>query len=256
MERRRLQQQKTKQQKRISVSQQDLTQAIAHMKPQRRATHGNLMSISSSPSLSSCSIETVTIPSVSQLIKEFEARTGSTPYVSAQDFIPNNNVVVSSDGIESNCCQQIPDRTMNLKFNEQFTGDKEQINQFKRDLPTSSPSSYYSVESSNNTADMSALTKRFSEIRAKEVELNNALADLISLSNDADISSSMSSSSRSLLNNSQRRRGSSVNENTNSISTSIALLNHLLETFDTDMAKIKKENNDKNENIKPINMFW
>ena len=48
MERRRLQQQKMKQQQRFCVSQQDLTQAIARMKPQRRATHDNLMSICSS----------------------------------------------------------------------------------------------------------------------------------------------------------------------------------------------------------------
>jgi hypothetical protein len=255
MERRRLQQQRIKQQQRFCVSQQDLTHTIPQMKPQRRATHDNLMSTLSSPSLSSCSIETLTIPSVSQLIKEFEARTVSTPYVSAQDFVPNNNIVVISDGIESNCFQQISDRTMNIKLNDQFTGDKEQIHPYKRELPASSPSSYYSTESSNNTTDMSILNKRFSEIRAKEAELNSALADLISLSNDADISSSISSSSRSLIHNPQRRRASSVNENTNSISASIALLNNLLETFDMDIEKIKKENTDKNENIKPINMF-
>ncbi|CAF4476751.1 unnamed protein product, partial [Rotaria magnacalcarata] len=36
--------------------------------------------------------------------------------------------------------------------------------------------------------------KIFGEILSKEAQLNNALADLISLSNDADISSSVSSS--------------------------------------------------------------
>ena len=77
MERRRLQHQRMKQQQqqqRFCVSQQDLTQALARMKPQRRATHDNLMNISSLSLTSSCSVETLTIPSVSELIKEYEAR--------------------------------------------------------------------------------------------------------------------------------------------------------------------------------------
>ena len=236
MERRRLQQQRMKQQQRFCVSQQDLTQAIARMKPQRRATHDNLAHVSTS-SLSSCSVETLTIPSVSQLIKEFEARTVSTPYVSAQDFVPGN---------QSNSFQSMSDRTMNM------TGDQEQTppttvetERNKPDLPSSPPSSYHSAES--NT---------ISEIQAKEVQLNNALADLISLSNDADVSSSVSSSSRSLLNNSQRRRASSTIENNNSISASIALLNNLLETFDLDLETSSKGNQNKNELVEPINMFW
>jgi len=280
MERRRLQQQKMKQQQRFCVSQQDLTQAISRMKPQRRATHNNLMNISSLSLTSSCSNETLTIPSVSQLVKEFEARAVSTPYVSAQDVLPNNNIVVSN-GTESNCFPQMSVQTMNIKVNDnnnQFTGDKEQIHQtldndrYKRDLPSSSSSSYYSTESSNNTIQMSTRNtdinlkrhdKRFNDIRTKEAQLNNALADLISLSNDADISSSISSSSRSLTNNPQHRRPSSANDNSNSISASIALLNNLLETFDLDNEdyKTKKNNIDqttspKNEDIKPINMFW
>jgi hypothetical protein len=272
MERRRLQQQKMKQQQRFCVSQQDLTQTISRMKPQRRATHNNLMNLSSLSLTSSCSNETLTIPSVSQLVKEFEARAVSTPYVSAQDVLPNNNVIFSN-GAESNCVPQMSVQTMNIKVNDnndQFTGDKEQIHQtldndrHKRDLP----SSYYSTESNNNTTqnmdiNLKRHDKRFNDIRTKEAQLNNALADLISLSNDADISSSISSSSRSLTNNFQRQRTSSANDNSNSISASIALLNNLLETFDLDNEdhKNKKTNIDqttssKNEDIKPINMFW
>ena len=85
---------------------------------------------------------------------------------------------------------------------------------------------------------------RFNEILTKEAQLNNALADLISLSNDADKSSSINSSPRSLINNSQHRRVSNTNNNTNSISASIDLLNNLLETFDLhneDSIKNKKQ---------------
>ena len=263
MERRRLQQQRMKQQQRFCVSQQDLTQAIARMKPHRRATHDNLSHLSSSSSLSTCSVETLTIPSVTQLIKEFEARTISTPYVSAQDFVPNNHVVVLvSNGASSHSFQSMSDRTMNIKVNEQSPGDQTTLDneRNKREHPSSSspPSSYHSAESNNNnpTVDMSQRNERFNEIRAKEVQLNNALADLISMSNDADISSSISSSSRSLLNNSQRRRASSTNETANSISASIALLNNLLETFDLDLETSTKENPNKNETVEPINMFW
>lgn len=261
MERRRLQQQRMKQQQRFCVSQQDLTQAIARMKPHRRATHDNLTHLSSSSSLSTCSVETLTVPSVSQLIKEFEARTISTPYVSTQDFVPNNHVVVVliSNGAQSNSFQSTSDRTMNIKVNEQSPGDQTTLDneRNKRELPSSLPSSYQCAESNNTTIDMSQRNQRFNEIRAKEVQLNNALADLISLSNDADISSSISSSSRSLLNNSQRRRASSTNETANSISASIALLNNLLETFDLDLeTSTNKENPNKNETVEPINMFW
>ncbi|CAF1195861.1 unnamed protein product [Rotaria sordida] len=73
------------------------------------------MNISSS--LLSCSIDTLTIPFVSQLIKEFEARTISTPYVSTQDFIPNDNDVIPN-GAESNCFQQMFARTIKIKVNK------------------------------------------------------------------------------------------------------------------------------------------
>ncbi|CAF4089820.1 unnamed protein product, partial [Rotaria sordida] len=110
------------------------------------------MNISSS--LLSCSIDTLTIPFVSQLIKEFEARTISTPYVSTQDFIPNDNDVIPN-GAESNCFQQMFARTIKIKkYQDQFIGDKEQIDQtlnndrYKRELPSSSSSSlsYYSID--------------------------------------------------------------------------------------------------------------
>ncbi|CAF3159464.1 unnamed protein product [Rotaria sp. Silwood2] len=322
MERRRLQQQRMKEQQRFCVSQQDLSETIARMKTKRRATYNNLMNISSSSSSSSilsCSIDTLTIPSVSQIIQEFETRSISTPYISAQDFIPIDNDVVSN-GADFNCFQQMPAQKIKIKVNnnddnnisssiscldndqtlrekihqDQFIGDKEQqtikkeqIDQalnndrYKRELPSSSSSSsYYSIDSNNNNTtqmvtrntNLNSLIskrhdKRFGEILAKEAQLNNALADLISLSNDADISSSISSSSRSLTNISQRRRASSTNDNTNSISASIALLNNLLETFDLDNEDLKKKDNKKNindrnsqkndnNNIKPINMFW
>ncbi|CAF1136644.1 unnamed protein product [Rotaria sordida] len=115
------------------------------------------MNISSS--LLSCSIDTLTIPFVSQLIKEFEARTISTPYVSTQDFTPNDNDVIPN-GAESNCFQQMFARTIKIKkYQDQFIGDKEQIDQtlnndrYKRELPSSSSSSslsYYSIDSNNN----------------------------------------------------------------------------------------------------------
>jgi hypothetical protein len=293
MERRRSQQQRIKQQQRFCVSQQDLTQAIARMKPQRRATHDNLLNISSPSPVSSSSAETLTVPSVSQLIEEFEARAVSTPYVSAQDFLPTDNEAVPN-GAESNCFHAMSVQTIQTKVDnisssisrlnddnnqihqDQFTRDKEQEttkkkqirqtllnnDRYKRDLPpSSSSSSYYSTESNNSTTPMFTRNSkrydpRFNEILVKEAELNNALADLISLSNDADISSSISSSSRSLINNSQRRRASSTNDNTNSISASIALLNNLLETFDLDIDDYKnKKSKNEDEHLKPTNTF-
>lgn len=309
MERRRLQQQKMKEQQRFCVSQQDLSEAIARMKPQRRATYNNIMNISTSSS----SIDTLTVPSVSQLIKEYEARTTSTPYISTQDILPVDKNSVSN-GTESNSSQQISVQTMKTKVNnnddnplassnsrlnnnseqkltektqqDQSIGDKEQEiakkeqtdqtldnDRYKRELLSSSFSSYHSIETNHNhnqnTTSMlnsKQHDKRFDEILEKEAQLNNALADLISLSNDADISSSVSSSSRSLTNISQRRRRSSTN-NTNSISASIALLNNLLETFDLEDENYKNKANKKNtmepihskndkDTIKPINMYW
>jgi hypothetical protein len=265
------------------------------------------LNISSPSPVSSSSAETLTVPSVSQLIEEFEARAVSTPYVSAQDFLPTDNEAVPN-GAESNCFHAMSVQTIQTKVDnisssisrlnddnnqihqDQFTRDKEQEttkkeqlhqtlnnDRYKRDLPSPSSSSYYSIESNNNNnnpipmlmrnrSNDSSISKspnkRFSEILTKEEQLNNALADLMSLSNDADISSS---SSRSLSNISHRRRTSSINDNVNSISSSIALLNNLLETFDLDneeyMNKTSKKNNidqssQKSDNAKPTNKFW
>lgn len=309
MERKRLQQQKLKQQQRFCVSQQDLTDALARMKSPRRATYNNLMNVSSSSSALSRSVDTLINPSVSQLIKEFEARSTSTPYVSTQEVIRNNNNNNNTNESETNHFQQGSSRAMKIKVNyvddnnssrfnnvstdqivkerihqDQFIGDKEQEtikqdqtldnDRYKREFPlSSSSSSYYSIEGniSSNTKLMtqyidndSNVSKRcekiFEEILSKEAQLNHALADLISLSNDADISSSVSSSSRSLANNIQHSRTSDA---TNSITASIALLNNLLETFDFDTEEYRKKvmnepTNPKknNDDIQPINMFW
>ena len=182
MERRRLQQQKLKQQQqqRFCVSQEDLTETIAKITSQRRATQGNIFDV---PSQSS--VNRLTVPTVSQLIKDFEARVVSTPYESIQEI----------------------ERPTNIEIIEETNLD---------------------------------------EIRAKEAQLNHALADLLSVSNVTDQSLSISSSSSRSF-NPQRRRTSSVNDNMSSISTSIALLNDLLEKF---------ESENKNETIKPINKFW
>lgn len=309
MERKRLQQQRLKQQhqERFCVSQQDLTAAIARMKPARRATHTNLLTVSSpSSTVSLCSVETLTVPSVSELIKGYEARASSTPYVSAQDFLPIDNIV-ATDRVESNCCHP----TKNIKVNnnddnissssppssnnnnqtltekihqDQVTGDreqeatkKEQIHQTldndrynKRGQTSSTSSSYYSIESVQQPAAMLTRTRSqestnfkrqnrfFSEVLNKETELNNALADLISLSNDANTSSSVSSSSRSLVNMSQQRRASSVNDNSNSISSSIALLNNLLETFELENEEYKNQLSKKTnvDSKKTNNKLW
>lgn len=186
MERRRLQQQKLKQQQqRFCVSQEDLTETIAKITSQRRATQGNIFDLPTQPS-----VNTLTVPTVSQLIKDFEARVVSTPYESIQEI----------------------ERPTNIKIIE---------------------------ETSHSQTNLD-------EIRAKEAQLNHALADLLSLSNVTDRSLSISSSSSRSF-NPQRRRTSSVNDNMSSISTSIALLNDLLEKF---------ESENKNETIKPINKFW
>ncbi|CAF3448414.1 unnamed protein product [Rotaria socialis] len=308
MERRRLQQQRMKQQHRFCVSQQDLTDAMARMKPPRRATYNNIMNISAS-SVLSCSADTLTTPSVSKLVKEFEAR--STPYESTHDDISAGKENFPTE-LESNGLQQVSTPTIKIKANnidgnanisrlnndadqtvkektqqDQSIGDKgqETIKQdqtvvndrHKREQQSSSSSSYYSVEGNNamqmvtrNTDNDSTVSKRhdkiFGEILSKEAQLNNALADLISLSNDADISSSVSSSAKSLTNAFQHPRTSSTNDNSNSISASIALLNNLLETFDLDNEDYKNKTTKKNPNdqisdkknndmIQPINML-
>jgi hypothetical protein len=313
MERKRLQHQKIKQQQRFCVSQQDLTEAIARMKPtindfraRRRATHESLTNISLSSST-----EILNNRSVSQLIKEFEARANITPYASAQDLLPIFNDVMSN-GEESNC-SHMSIQTMKIKGNsndndninnnvcslisrsinddnqmvtedihqQKLTGDEEQekndeeIQQtlnndcYKQDLLSSS---FYSSNNSHHPIeemltrstdiDAAALTLgkrheiRFNELLFKEAQLNNALADLISISNDTDKSASINSSSTSVTKNQKHRRVSNGNNN-NSISASIDLLNNLLEKFDLhdEGSDNKKQKNDDSD-VKPINMFW
>jgi hypothetical protein len=319
MERKRLQHQKIKQQQRFCVSQQDLTEAIARMKPtlndfrtQRRATHESLTNISLSSST-----ETLNNRSVSQLIREFEARANITPYASAQDLLPIMKDAIPN-GEESNCGHMFI-RTMKIKGNsndndinnnvcspishsinddnqmvtedlhqQKLTEDKEQEkndgeiqqtlnnDRHKQDL---SPSSFYSRNNNNHHSiqmftrstdiDAAALTLgkrhqiRFDELLTKEAQLNNALANLISISNDTDKSASINSSPRLVTNNQEHQRVSN-DKNNNSISDSIDLLNNLLGTFDlrdedSDNKKQKKNNIDqKNDDnhVKPINMFW
>jgi hypothetical protein len=314
MERRRLQHQKIKEQQRFCVSQQDLTEAIARMKPtindlrtRRRSTHENLTSISLSSSN-----ETLNNRSVSQLIKEFEARTSLTPYASAQDLLPLVNDVLS-DGVESNCSHMFI-RTMKIKGSSssdnditnnnvcssispsinddnqmvteeihqgKLTGDKEQekndeeIHQtldndrHKQDLLPSSFSNnhnHHSIQMFTRSTDIdaAALTLgkrhqiRFDELLTKEAQLNHALADLISISNDTDKSTSTNSLSRFMTDNHEHRQESN-GKNNNSLSASIDLLNNLLDTFDLhdeESNNKKQKKKDDDNHVKPINMFW
>jgi hypothetical protein len=313
MERKRLQHQKINEQQRFCVSQQDLTEALARMKPtvnifrtRRRSTDENLFSSSSH--------ETLNNRSVSQLIKEFEARANITPYASAQDLLPIVNDVISN-GLESNC-SHMSIRTMKIKGNsndndiinnnvcspisrsinddnqmvteeihqQKFIGDKrgekndeEEIHQtldkdrHKQDLL---PSPFSSSSNNNNNhrhhptqmltrstdIDAAALTLgkrheiRFDELLNKEAQLNHALADLLSISNDVDKSTSRNSSPKS-RNNQRVSNG----KNNNNISASIDLLNNLLDTFNQDDEySDHKKPNQKNDDhhVKPINMFW
>ena len=318
MERRRLQHQRIKEQQRFCVSQQDLTEAIARMKPviddlrtQRHATHENLTNISSS-------IEPLNNRSVSQLIKAFETRTNLTPYASAQDLLPINNDVICN-GVESKCSHMLI-RTMKLKGNsndndiinnnvcspisrsnnddnqmviveihqQQLTGDKEQEKEDeeihltldndrqKQDLLPSSSSfdsienkdyhQHHSIQMLTRSTDIDAaaltLGKRneihFNELVAKEAELNHALAELLSISNDVE----KSSPTIMMKNQEHRRISNNKNNKKNSLSDSIDLLNNLLETFDQrnedDHNKQQKDHSQKDDNyhVKPINMFW
>ena len=173
---------------------------------------------------------------------------------------------------------------------EQEKNDDEVIHQtldsdsHKQDLP---PLSICTIENKNNNnhhqypiqmltrstdIDVAALTLgkrhevRFHDLITKEAQLNTALADLLSITNDTDKSSSINSSPRSLTVNNEYR--STTGNKNNSISASIDLLNDLLETLDVDNEdfdnkKPKKDihtyqSSQKNDDnpIKPINMFW
>ena len=307
MERRRLQQQKIKEQQRFSVSQQDLTEAIARMKPVRHSFRTRRRSTDEFPPPPD---EIVHHRSVSQLIKEFEARTNFSPYASAQDlFLIVNDLL--SNGAESNC-SHMPIRTMKRKDEsndndiinnnvcspishsinddnqmvteeihppQKFTGDRREEkndddgreihptlhkDRHKQNLSLPSSFSHNHLPTAmiprSTDIDAAALTLgkrhelRFEELLTKEAQLNHALAELISISNDIDESSSMNS-----LPSSNLIQPVSNSKTDSNISASIHLLNNLLDTFDLHDEdaenKISTKNNDEN-NAKPINMFW
>ena len=324
MERRRSQQHRFKQQQRFSVSQQDLTEAIARMKPMRTA-HDGRSTLSAAPS-----IERLTNPPVSQLIKEFEARANLTPYASAQDLLPINTDVNSNETacnsshmsagearskdtsvIDKTVCSPISspvsddNQMVIVEMHQQhlLTDDSEHERKtqerhptlnddcHKQDFLSAPPLSSSSVidvarqKKKNPSISMvtrstdidaaaaaSALGQQhaihFDELLSKEVQLNNALADLISLSNDTYRSYSLNSSPRSITHHPHQRVSTpkTHHKSKSSISASIDLLNNLLETFDLDIEAEESKSQQK-ENIeqstpkqesnpvKPINMF-
>ncbi|CAF3145155.1 unnamed protein product [Rotaria socialis] len=177
---------------------------------------------------------------------------------------------------------------------EQYTGDKEQekndeqiyetldIDHCKLDLPPPPVSFYTTIDNNNNPIEMAtrstnideaalALGKRheisFDELLTKEAQLNHALADLISISNDTDKSFSMNSSPRSTINKNDPRRTSSVKNDISDMSATVDLLNSLLEAFEIDKKDSDRKiaNNIQNKSqrrrkiddnpLKPINMF-
>ncbi|CAF1108964.1 unnamed protein product [Adineta steineri] len=101
-----------------------------------------------------------------------------------------------------------------------------------------------------DTAALTTLGKRheirFHDLITKEAELNKALAELLSMSNDMDKSSSIYSSPRSATKHNE----------TNTISSSINMLNRLLETLDLDNEDTKNRKQKNNDSpIRPINIF-
>lgn len=233
MERKRLQQQRLKQQQqRICLSQQDLTQALARMRPTERVTQSSSMSNSVSSSM-----DALTIPSVSQLIKDFESRATSTPFESTEELssfdkptIPNRRRRASSSLSKTNAPTRDHDQPV--------------LSQ----LSSSSSSSYHSFDVAlvKDAVPSKQENQNVVELRRREKEFNSALADLISLSNDADISSSISpASSRSLIHHPQR--SSSSQDRSQSISVNIALLNNLLDVLSLDQGSTA---------LKLKNPFW
>lgn len=318
MERRRLQQQKMKQQQRFCISQQDLTDAIARMKQtsnnlsnQQHVKHESLTNISF-PS----SIEALDNRSVSQIIKDFETRKNLTPYASAQDLLPIINDVISNgkksncnhmfietmkikddsndkDIINNNVCSSISfpindDNQMvreKIIYQHKFTVDREQEkiveeiqqtsndNRHKQDLLLSTTYSYnnhHPIKMSTRCTDIDAAAlslakqheRRFDELLIKEAQLNHALADLISISNDNQKSTSIPSSPKPLSKSQEHQQVSNDkdNNNNNSISASIDLLNDLLQKFDLDdkdsETKTQENSTKDTTDVKPINMFW
>lgn len=271
MERRRSQQQRLKQQQRFSVSQQDLTEAMARMKPV-----GNLDQPRSIRSASS-SVERLTNPSVSQLIKEFEARANLTPYASAQDLLPlASNQTKSNDGhmparvvqikgthANKNVCSSIfpsisddnqlvlddfhREKVNNVIEKEEKKPEIQQKTSHQDDLSTGSSTLNQSNESLSMVTRSTDLdeaaaaankvqrnnVQQLDQLLDQEAQLNKALADLILISND------ISNLSTSPL----------KGKTTNSIASSIELLNNLIETFDIESTKT-----DPND-VKPVNVF-
>lgn len=208
MERRRSQQQRFKEQQRISISQQDLTSALSRMKT---VTIGeNQRTVRSASS----SIERLTNPSVSQLIKEFEAR------AHREDLLPSVN-----DRIYSNCRQmtfsstvsQIKDESdhppivnRNVCSRNSHRTENDTIEE-RADFSSSS-----SMATRSTDLDEAAAASR-SNVEFDKNQLNNALADLISISNDFE-----------------KIRPK------NQISTSIELLNDFIDKFESE-TKIKEK---------------
>ena len=242
MERKRLQQQRLKQQQqRICLSQQDLTEALARMRPTERDERA-AQSSSMSNSVSS-SVDALTIPSVSQLIKDFESRATSTPFESTEELLSLNKPT-------------IPNRRRRASSSLSKTNDNLHSNASTRDhhqpvfsqLSSSTSSSYHSfdVVVVTDAVQSKQQSPNVVELRRREKDFNNALADLISLSNDADISSSISSaSSRSLIH--RPHRSSTSQDRSQSISVNIALLNNLLDVLSLDQGSTA---------LKPKNQFW
>lgn len=92
---------------------------------------------------------------------------------------------------------------------------------------------------------------RFDELLLKEAQLNHALADLISVSNDVTKPTSIDSSSTCATN--QRELNGKNNTN---LSASIELLNNLLDTFEIHDEDFENKTTEPKTDIKPINMFW
>lgn len=91
----------------------------------------------------------------------------------------------------------------------------------------------------------------FDELLIKEAQLNHALADLISISNDVDKPTSIDSLPTTCGTNQRVFNG----KNNTNLSASIDLLNNLLDTFDIRDEDLNNKKESKID-IKPINMFW
>ena len=284
MERKRSQQQRLKQQQRFCVSQQDLSEALAKMKPVRSNSTQDQRTIDDS-------MERLTNPPVSQLIKEFEARATLTPYASAQDLLPTNrdeshNEALSNRShmstvragkikgksndngiINKNVCLPISPppplhRTDDNQMARVDLSDRSQLLIEEREK-ASRQTSTLEINCQQDDPQLATMTarstdidaameqrhqSRFDELLCKEAQLNHALADLISMTNDHR-SLSSNSSPRSPIHQ-HPRVSTPTNNNKTSISASIELLNNLIETFELDKTEAEET-----EPIKPVNLF-